>query len=95
MPHAGFDGKLISSAVGVLLLTLLLPSVRRKRPALFALLLTCILLTASGCTELNNVATLVHASGTPLGTQLFTINTSGTNGVTTTHHDVSYQVTVQ
>ena len=93
--HAGFDGKLISSAVGVLLLTLLLPSVRRKRPALFALLLTCILLTASGCTELNNVATLVHASGTPLGTQLFTINTSGTNGVTTTHHDVSYQVTVQ
>jgi len=93
--HAGFDGKLLSSAIAALLLTLLLPSVRRRRPALFAILLSCILFGATGCTELNNVATLVPISGTPLGTQVFTIDTSDNNGTTITHHDTTYQVTVQ
>jgi hypothetical protein len=93
--HAGFDGKLIGSAVTVLLLGLLLPSVRRRRPVLVALLLSCVMLCASGCTELNNVATLVPVSGTPLGTQVFAIDTSTTSGSTTTHIDTSFQVTVQ
>jgi hypothetical protein len=93
--HAGFDDKILGVALGALLIGLLLPSVRRRRPALFALLVTCILLGSSGCTNLDNVAPIVPVSGTPLGTQLFSITTSGTDGVTTTYHNSKLQVTVQ
>jgi hypothetical protein len=93
--HAGFSGKLLGTALASLLLWMLLPSVRRRRPALFALLVSCVLISSSGCTELDNVAPIVPISGTPLGTQLFTITTSGTDGVTTTYHNSKFQVTVQ
>jgi len=93
--HAGFDGKLLGVIAAVLLMVMLLPSVRRRRPVLLGLLLTCLVLGASGCTVLNNVATQVPVSGTPLGTQIFTISTSGTDGVSTTHHNTTLQVTVQ
>jgi len=93
--HAGLDTKLLGGALTALLLGLLLPSVRRRRPVLLALLLGSLLLSTSGCTVLNNVATPVPVSGTPLGTQLFTVNTSGSNGTSTTHHDTDFEVNVQ
>jgi hypothetical protein len=53
------------------------------------------MLGVSGCTVLNNVATLVPVSGTPLGTQVFKISTSTTSGGSTTYYNTTFQVTVQ
>ena len=70
---------------------------RRRRPALLGVILLCGLFSAAGCgTQLTNTGTPVLVTGgTPLGTQVFTIVTSGTDGVTTTRHNLSFQVLVQ
>ena len=95
------------SATGITFATLLfflLP--RRRSPAALFLLLIAIGFTANlGCgTGLSNANTTTSSSatgttpsdpGTPLGTQNYTITTSGTDGVNTVRHTFQYQVTVQ
>ena len=86
----------MGTALSVLLLGFLLPSVRRRRPVLMAILLSCLALGSMGCTNLMNTGNQTTVgSGTPLGTLIFTITTSGTDGRTTEQHTMQYQVTVQ
>ena len=72
---------------------------RRRRPALLALIAMLGVIGAAGCTNIRdtggNAVTTGGTGGTPLGTQLFTITTSGTDGVTTNRHDTQLQVVVQ
>jgi hypothetical protein len=70
---------------------------RHRRPALLALIALCGLLGAAGCGN-GGSATPDGGNGTsgsPLGTQLFTIVSAGSDGVTTNRHDVQFQVTIQ
>jgi hypothetical protein len=96
MKLAGWGRDLTGAALGVLVLGFLLPSVRRRRPMLMALLLSCLTLGSLGCTNLVNTGNQTIGNvGTPLGTQIFNITTSGTDGHTTETHNVQFQVTVQ
>ncbi|MEO6923006.1 MAG: Ig-like domain-containing protein, partial [Bryocella sp.] len=79
---------------------LLLP--RRRRWPLLLLLAVASLGTVGiiGCTTQGVVNTqgipgTGSSSGTPLGTQLLTITTQGTDGVTVTRHNSNFPVTVQ
>ncbi len=80
---------------------LLLPRRRRRGygPALLAIVALAGLLGAAGCTNIRDtgdpIVTTGGNTGTPLGAQLFTITTSGTDGVTTVSHNTQYQVNVQ
>ncbi len=77
------------------LLGVLLPGRRRGRlPALLLVLLSLGLTTSLGCSSVSTTSGILQG-GTPLGTYIVTVNSSGTNGVTTVTHDYSYQVTVQ
>jgi len=86
----------MSTALSILLLGFLLPSVRRRRPVILAIVLSCLALGTVGCTNLVNTSNQTTVgSGTPLGTLIFTITTSGTDGRTTEQHNTQLQVTVQ
>jgi hypothetical protein len=95
--HAGLGRDLVGAAMAALLMGFLLPGLRRRRPLLLMLMASCVLLGGLGCTNLNNVAGTTSGSGggTPQGTQIFSITTSGTDGVTTNRHDFAYQVVIQ
>ena len=68
---------------------------RRTIPALLAILLSVGLTATIGC-DLNATAVApITDTGTPLGTQNFTITTAGTDGVSTVRHTYTYQVTFQ
>jgi hypothetical protein len=71
---------------------MLLP--RRRRPALLAVLVLCGLVGAAGCGS-STSAPPALIGGSPLGTQTFTVVTSGADGVSTTRHNVQFQVTIQ
>jgi len=90
---------LAAVSLTTLLLGLLLPGARRRRVSmLLAVVAAAVLLGGSGCTQLTTVnsgSTSGGSSGTPQGTQLLTITTSGTDGYTTLRIDTNYQVTVQ
>jgi hypothetical protein len=99
--HSGPAGSL--AFVGALA-AFLWPSRRRLRFVLAALLLAAGLTTLSGCTTVQSEGTTTggggsggggNSSGTPSGTQLFTIVASGTDGRTTNRHTLQYQLTVQ
>ena len=63
---------------------------------LLSMLVSLLILPSVGCTHLSNVApTPVSSGGTPLGTQVLSITTSGSDGTNTTRHDLQVQVTVQ
>jgi hypothetical protein len=93
---------LATVSLGTLLFGLLLPR-KRRLPAVFLALLAALAVGGSmGCTTqgiLNTQSTSGSGgsggSGTPLGTQLLSITTQGTDGITTVRHDTQYQVTVQ
>jgi hypothetical protein len=79
------------------LLCLLLPGRGRRRLPTLLLVFLALAMTANlGCSS-NTVSNPVGASssGTPLGTAILTINTAGTDGTNTVHHNYSFQVTVQ
>jgi hypothetical protein len=87
----------VAAASLATLLCLLLPGRGRRRLPTLLLLCLALALTAnlgcsSGSSISNNGAPL---SGTPLGTAILTIDTAGTTGTTTVHHNYSFQVTVQ
>ena len=86
-------GVSFAAALGLLLLP------RRRRPMLLAAITLVGLLGVAGCTNVRDTGGDAvgtgGSSGTPLGTQIFTITTSGTDGVTTNRHDLQFQVTVQ
>ena len=95
--QAGLTRGLLGTALAALTLGFLLPSVRRRRPMLLAAFVSFLLLGGLGCTNLNNVAGSgsTGGGGSPLGTQIFSITTSGTDGVTTNRHDMQFQVIIQ
>ena len=79
-----------------MLLCLLLPAARRRRMQLLAVAVLLVLGTTVGCTNIVNGPTGSGlGSGTPAGTQVITITTSGTDGVSTTRHNYSISVSVQ
>ncbi len=86
----GLLGTALAAGLGCLLFP------RRRRPALLAFIALCGLLAAGGC-GLGTTSTGVGSgsSGSPLGTQSFSIVTSGSDGVTTNRHDSQFQVTIQ
>ncbi len=86
--------------LGTLLLGLLLPRSRRRPTLLVALLAAAVLGLSMGCTTQGTIATPGSPTnggkgGTPSGTQLLSITTQGTDGVTTVRHDVQFPVTIQ
>jgi hypothetical protein len=68
-----------------------LPRRRRSFGSLLVLLLGASLISAVGC---GGGTSSTADPGSPAGTLLFTIDTAGTNGVTTVTHDIPYQVTL-
>ena len=81
----------VSFAAGMV--CLLLP--QRRRPALLAVMVLCGLMGATGCGSGDAGTSSTADAGTPLGTQQFTIVTSGADGVTTNRHNVAFQVMIQ
>lgn len=78
------------------LVCLLLPASRRRLPGLLLVLLALGLTMNLGCSAGNlNSPAVINAQGTPLGTAILTITTSGTDGVNSIHHTYPFQVTVQ
>jgi trimeric autotransporter adhesin len=77
---------------------LLLPApLRRRRQWLAALFMLLVLGTGTGCTNLVNAAQTGTGigSGTPAGSEVLTISTSGTSGTATVRHSYTVTVTVQ
>ena len=90
-----YDLRAIGGVSLAALLCVLLPARGRRRlPALLLVLLAIGLTVNLGCST-NNAATGIAPGNTPLGTYLVTVNSSGTNGVTTVTHDYSYEVTIK
>ena len=78
------------------LLCWVLPGQRRRRlPTLLLGLLALSLTFNLGCSAGTFNPTAITNAGTPLGTTLLTISTTGTSGTNTVHHDYFYQVTIQ
>ena len=90
-----------ADSVLAMLFCFVLPRRRRALPTLLLLLCSIGLTANLGCmpgtsTE-NTQASDPPPSdpGTPLGTQIFTITSAGSNGVSTVRHNYQYQVTIQ
>jgi hypothetical protein len=97
-PHAAetqqarLEGVGFGVSIAAVLGFMLLP--RRRRPALLAVLVLCGLVGAAGCGS-STSAPPALTGGSPLGTQTFTVVSSGADGVSTTRHNVQFQVTIQ
>ncbi|MCU1324151.1 MAG: Peptidase propeptide [Acidobacteriaceae bacterium] len=80
-----------------MLLCFILPRRRRALPLLLTALLTLSLFPSLGCGDATSTTPTppLTDSGTPLGTQIFTITTAGTDGTNTARHNYNFQVTVQ
>ena len=109
--HQASNRPLWGGAAGATLATLfcfVLPRRRRLVPVLLMSLFAVCLFPGLGC-GLNNLGTLPTSGGSttsttptaptdpgsPLGTQVFTITTAGSDGVSTVRHTYQYQVTIQ
>jgi trimeric autotransporter adhesin len=87
------------SALAVLL-CFALPRRHRALPIMFTLLIALSLATGVGCgsggtTSSNNNSSDPTDPGSPLGTQLLTVTTAGSDGTNTARHTYQYQITVQ
>jgi trimeric autotransporter adhesin len=91
--RADLRGLGMGVSLGALLGCVLFP--KRRRPALLALIALCGLLGAAGCGQGGSAAIGGTIGGSPLGTQLFTIVTSGSDGISTNRHDIQFQVSIQ
>jgi hypothetical protein len=79
-------------------LCFMVPRRRRAVPLLLTALLMVGLFPGLGCGLGGNAPaspTATTDSGTPLGTQTFTITTAGNDGINTARHTYQYQVTIQ
>lgn len=109
--HQASNRPLWGGAAGATLATLLcfvLPRRRRLVPVLLMSLFAVALFPGLGC-GLGNLGTIPSSGGspptttptaptdpgTPLGTQVFTVTTAGSDGVSTVRHTYQYQVTIQ
>ena len=73
---------------------------RRRVPTLLLLLCAVGLTSGMGCGQGASGSPSASSSapsdpGTPLGTQMFTITTAGSDGISTVRHNYQYQVTIQ
>jgi hypothetical protein len=82
-----------SVAIAMLVTSLLLGRRRRLPKLLVALLSLGMVAGLSACGSNSPPPSTV--TGSPVGQTLFTIDTSGSDGVTTVTHDAQYQVTLQ
>ena len=73
----------------------LMPTRRRRLPTLMLTLLALGLMFNVGCGGNGNEPAATINGGTPLGTVLLVIDTSGTTGANTVRHDYTFQVTIQ
>ena len=88
--------RLIGGVSLAALLCWILPGQRRRRlPTLLLGLLALSLTFNLGCSAGTFNPTSITSAGTPLGTTLLTISTTGTSGTNTVHHNYFYQVTIQ
>ncbi|RSL18769.1 Ig-like domain-containing protein [Edaphobacter aggregans] len=84
-------------AAGPMLATLFflaVPGRRRRLPTMLLVLFALGLTANIGCSKAADPPT-VSDPGTPLGTQIFTITTAGTDGVNSVRHSFQYQITIQ
>jgi hypothetical protein len=93
--HPWPNGKPLTGLAFVGVLGVVLwPSRRRFRLWLATVFLAAGIAGLSGCTQSSTTNT-GGDSGTPSGTQLFTVVTSGTDGRTTNRHSLQFQLTVE
>lgn len=86
-----------------LALALMLRRPKRRRLAPLVVVLLAVALSGMigcgvGTSNLGNTSSTggtTTASGSPLGTQIFSIVTAGTDGINTVRHDFTYQVVIQ
>jgi trimeric autotransporter adhesin len=85
-----------SGAALAMLFCFCAPRRRRRLPVLLLALVSLALAAGLGlgCSS-STIATPVAPTGTPAGTMMFSIETAGSDGVTTVAHDFLYQVTLQ
>jgi hypothetical protein len=91
-PFAGATASL------ALLLCVLFPGRRRRRllPSLLLVLIALEMSANLGCIQSTTSGSGTTATGgTPFGTSVVVIDTVGSDGISTVHHDYQYQVTVQ
>ena len=103
-PMIGRRGQVISLAalsLATLLGGFLVPR-RRRLPMMLLVLIAALVAGGSqGCTTQGTINTQGiggtggSSTGTPLGTQLITVTTQGTDGVTVVRHNSNYPITVQ
>ena len=85
------------------LLCFMAPGRRRSIPTLLLVVLAVCLTANLGCGKGTSTTTGGGSTtpptptdpGTPLGTQIFTITTAGSDGVNTVRHSYQYQLTMQ
>jgi hypothetical protein len=95
--------RVAGGSLAVCLLALLWPGARRRRglQAMLGFVVSGALLSVVGCSTIaaNPVSPggggSTGTTGTPSGTQVFTVTAAGTDGQTTNLHSYQYQVTVQ
>ena len=92
-------GQISSGLIGgvslAALLCWIIPGKRRRLPTMLLGLLALCLTFNLGCSPGNFNTTSVSTAGTPLGTTLLTISTTGTSGSNVVRHNYFYQVTIQ
>ena len=93
-PRGVIEASLASA--GAMLLLLVAPGARRRKLRLLAIVLLVAVGSTLGCTNIvNGSGGSGLGSGTPAGTEILTITTSGTDGVTTVRHNYQVAVNVQ
>jgi hypothetical protein len=85
-----------AGAVFATIFCLVMPRRRRLLPTLLLLLCAVCLTAELGCgSGTTSTPTPSSDPGSPLGSQIFTITTAGSNGISTVRHTYQYQVTIQ
>jgi len=77
------------------LIFLAVPGRRRRLPTMLLVLIALGLTPNLGCLGKNADPPPVSDPGTPLGTQIFTVTTAGSDGLNSVRHSYQYQITIQ
>ena len=77
------------------LIFLAVPGRRRRLPTMLLVLIALGLTANLGCLGKNTDPPPVSDPGTPLGTQIFTVTTAGSDGLNSVRHSYQYQITIQ